>query len=177
VVAIAAIASLVAFSAPAPGHADAASAPFVTEIPNGYRDWQWVSSAPEAGDLNSLGAVLGNDIAIKAYRDGKLPYPTAQSSRPCITATPRQMKTIRSWQGAIIRTRRSHEHSVHGQGLNKVRSNRRLGIWSLPKWQTCRCSFHEALLSLPSEGQRDGPCLHSLCTLIIGTEQKERGRR
>ena len=36
VVAIAAIVSLVAFSVPAPGHADAAPAPFVTEIPNGY---------------------------------------------------------------------------------------------------------------------------------------------
>src|ERR1700746_1555539 len=75
VVAIAAIVSLVAFSVPAPGHADAASAPFVTEIPNGYRDWQWVSSAHEDGDLNSLGAVLGKEIAIKAYREGKLPSP------------------------------------------------------------------------------------------------------
>jgi len=35
VVAIAAIVSLVAFSVPAPGHADAPPAPFVTEIPNG----------------------------------------------------------------------------------------------------------------------------------------------
>ena len=75
VVAIAAIVTLVAFSAPAPGHADAAPVPFVTEIPNGYRDWQWVSSAHEAGNLNSLGAVLGNDIAIKAYREGTLPFP------------------------------------------------------------------------------------------------------
>ena len=73
--AIAAIVSLVAFSMPAPGHADAESAPFVTEIPKGYRDWQWVSSAHEAGDLNSLGAVLGNDVAMKAFREGKLPYP------------------------------------------------------------------------------------------------------
>jgi Cytochrome P460 len=75
VVAIAAMVSLVAFSVPAPGHADAAPAPFVTEIPKGYRDWQWVSSAHEAGNINSLGAVLGNDIAIKAFREGKLPYP------------------------------------------------------------------------------------------------------
>jgi hypothetical protein len=29
----------------------------------------------EAGNLNSLGVVLGNDVAIKAYRDGKLPFP------------------------------------------------------------------------------------------------------
>ena len=73
--AMAAVVSLVALSVPAPGHADAASAPFVTEMPGGYRDWQWSSSAHEAGNLNSIGAVLGNDIAMKAYREGKLPFP------------------------------------------------------------------------------------------------------
>jgi hypothetical protein len=75
VVAVAAIGGLVALSVPAPGHAAGAPAPYVTEMPNGYRDWQWVSSAHEAGNLNSLGAVLGNDIAIKAYREGKWPFP------------------------------------------------------------------------------------------------------
>jgi Cytochrome P460 len=76
VFALTSIASLVAFIVPAPGHADDATAPpSVTEMPQGYRDWQWVSSAHEAGDLNSLGAVLGNDIAIKAYREGKYPFP------------------------------------------------------------------------------------------------------
>jgi hypothetical protein len=48
---------------------------FVTEIPSGYRDWKVVSVAHEAGDLNDIRAVLGNDIAIKAYREGKLPFP------------------------------------------------------------------------------------------------------
>ena len=75
VVAVAAIVSLVALSIPATGHADAAPAPYVTEMPSGYRDWQWVSSAHEAGNLNSLGSVLGNEIAIKAYREGKWPFP------------------------------------------------------------------------------------------------------
>ncbi len=79
VVAIAAMAGLVALFAPAPEHADggtaAALAPYVTEIPSGYRDWRWISSAHEAGSLNSLGAVLGNDIAYNAFKDGKLPYP------------------------------------------------------------------------------------------------------
>src|SRR6202046_3500753 len=74
-VAFAATVSLVAFFAPAPGHADGASAPFVTEIPHGYRDWRWISSAHEAGKLNSLGALLGNDVAINAFREGKLPFP------------------------------------------------------------------------------------------------------
>jgi len=48
---------------------------FVKKIPRGYRDWKVVSVAHEAGDLNDIRAVLGNDIAIKAYRDGKLPFP------------------------------------------------------------------------------------------------------
>jgi hypothetical protein len=75
-VALAAIAGLVVFVAPAPGHGDGeAVANFVTEMPHGYRDWQWISSAHEAGKLNSLGALLGNDVAVKAYREGKLPFP------------------------------------------------------------------------------------------------------
>jgi hypothetical protein len=74
--ALATIAGLVVFFAPVSGHADGASAPvFVTEIPQGYRDWRWISSAHEAGTLNSRGGVLGNDVAIQAYRDKKLPYP------------------------------------------------------------------------------------------------------
>jgi Cytochrome P460 len=75
-VAFAAIAGLVALVAPVSGRANGAPVPnYVTEMPQGYRDWQWVSSAHEAGKLNSLGAVLGNDVAMKAYREKKLPYP------------------------------------------------------------------------------------------------------
>jgi hypothetical protein len=74
-VAVATLAGLAALIAPAPGHADGESAPFVTEIPHGYRDWKWIAVAHEAGNLNSLGAVLGNDVAINAYREGKLPFP------------------------------------------------------------------------------------------------------
>ena len=31
--------------------------------------------AHEAGNNNDLRAILGNDVAIKAYREGKLPFP------------------------------------------------------------------------------------------------------
>jgi hypothetical protein len=48
---------------------------FVTEIPAGYRDWKVVSVAHEAGELNDIRAILGNDITIKAYREDKLPFP------------------------------------------------------------------------------------------------------
>jgi len=58
-----------------PASAQEAPAIFVKTIPPGYRDWKVVSVAHEAGDLNDIRAVLGNDIAIKAYREGKLPFP------------------------------------------------------------------------------------------------------
>jgi hypothetical protein len=53
-----------------------ASSPiFVSDIPPGYRDWRLISVAHEAGSLNDIRAILGNDIAIKAYREGTLPFP------------------------------------------------------------------------------------------------------
>src|SRR6202034_3957112 len=73
--AIAIMAGVIAFTAPASLGADDAAAPYVTKIPDGYRDWRLISVSHEAGSLNSIGAILGNDVAIKAYRDGKLPYP------------------------------------------------------------------------------------------------------
>lgn len=44
-------------------------------MPEGYRNWQLVAPAQEAAPLNELRAVLGNDIAMRAYRAGKLPFP------------------------------------------------------------------------------------------------------
>ena len=76
VIAVVAVVGVVTFSAPTSGHAGGEPAPiFLTEIPHGYRDWRWIASAHEAGSLNSLGAILGNDVAINAYRERKLPFP------------------------------------------------------------------------------------------------------
>src|ERR1700722_15708547 len=74
---VATLASVVALTARAPRHAEAQQgAPaFVTEIPSGFRDWRLTSVAHEEGDLHSFAAVLGNDVAIKAYRAGKVLFP------------------------------------------------------------------------------------------------------
>ena len=70
------VAGVVVSAAPAAGPTDEeGAAPYVTTVPTGYRDWTWVSVAHEAGNFNSIGAVLANDVAIKAYREGKLPFP------------------------------------------------------------------------------------------------------
>ena len=48
---------------------------FLTEKPAGFREWQFISVAHEEGNLNSFAAILGNDVAIKAYRNRTTPFP------------------------------------------------------------------------------------------------------
>jgi hypothetical protein len=55
--------------------AEEASPIYGVTIPPGYRNWQLISVTHEEGDFNQLRAQLGNEIAIKAYREGKLPFP------------------------------------------------------------------------------------------------------
>jgi len=74
-IAIATLAVAVGSTIAVNAHADEQAAAFVTQIPSGYRDWRLISVAHEEGSLHSLGAVLGNDVAITAYREKKLPYP------------------------------------------------------------------------------------------------------
>ena len=74
--AIGTVAVLVVSTAPASGRADGEAAPaFGIKIYPGYRDWKLVSVAHEEGNLNDIRAILGNDIAITAYRKDKLPFP------------------------------------------------------------------------------------------------------
>ena len=67
------------YMAPASGQADAEPAPiYGVTIPPGYRDWPLISVnhlAGAGGKLKQVRAQLGNDIAIKAFREGKLPFP------------------------------------------------------------------------------------------------------
>lgn len=59
------------------GQTEEGAAPvFLSEIPQGYREWQLIAvtrlTPPKGSQLRGM---LGNDIAIKAYREGKLPFP------------------------------------------------------------------------------------------------------
>ena len=75
-VAIAVLAGAVNFKAGASRSGDGEVTPiFVTKIPEGYREWRFISVAHEEGNLNSFASILGNDIAIKAYRERQLPFP------------------------------------------------------------------------------------------------------
>jgi Cytochrome P460 len=76
-VATGALASMIAYMAPASGQADGEAAPiYEIKIPSGYRDWRLISVNHLAGgNLKQMRAQLGNDIAIKAFREGKVPFP------------------------------------------------------------------------------------------------------
>ena len=53
----------------------AASPIYGVTIPDGYRKWELIAPAQEAAPLDELRVVLGNAVAIKAYREGTMPYP------------------------------------------------------------------------------------------------------
>ena len=44
-------------------------------VPDGYRSWELIAPAEEAEPLDELRAVLGNAVAVEAYRAGTLPFP------------------------------------------------------------------------------------------------------
>ena len=52
-----------------------ASPIYGVKLPKGYRDWKLIGVAQENGKNNDIRAILGNDIAVKAFRDGTRPFP------------------------------------------------------------------------------------------------------
>jgi len=67
----------VAYFANGSQSSDESGAPmFLSEIPQGCREWKLIAvSRLTAAKGSQLRAELGNDIAIKAYQEGKLPFP------------------------------------------------------------------------------------------------------
>jgi hypothetical protein len=83
-VAVAAAAGVAAYTGIAFGQSSGDAAPiYGVKIPVGYRDWHLISVKQltgkqltgGGGELKQLRAELGNDLAIKAYREGTLPFP------------------------------------------------------------------------------------------------------
>jgi hypothetical protein len=75
-VGVAVLAGALTSTGPLSAQTDGEASPiFGIKIPPGYRDWDMISIASVGAPLNDLRAKLGNDIAIKAYRDGTRPFP------------------------------------------------------------------------------------------------------
>jgi Cytochrome P460 len=76
--AVVTLAGIVAYMPHASGQSDGDASPiFGVKIPAGYRDWKLIAMdtllAPPKTD--QLRAQFGNDIAIKAFKEGTLPFP------------------------------------------------------------------------------------------------------
>ena len=78
-VGIGSLAGAVGTTVPVSGQSDGDAAPiYGIKLPQGYRDWRLISVkrlTGAGGKLRQLRAQLGNDIAIAAFREGKLPFP------------------------------------------------------------------------------------------------------
>jgi hypothetical protein len=70
-----AVCTIVAMPFTAGGADDEASPIFGVKIPAGYRQWELIAPSHEAGNLDELRGILGNALAMKAFRDGTLPFP------------------------------------------------------------------------------------------------------
>ena len=133
--------------------ADSAAPSFVTQIPAGYRDWRLISVSHEAGNLNSIGVVLSNDLAITAYREGKLPYRTAQSSPLCTMGTSSRRKTtsVPGQAQSFLFPALPRTFSLWSR-IPRVRRDGRLGVPCLQRRQTRRPGVDEILLPVPQSG-------------------------
>jgi Cytochrome P460 len=75
-IAVAAMAGVFASMAAEVGEAEGEAAPiYGIKIPRGYRDWRLISGAQVGPPVNDLRVKLGNDLAIKAYREETRPFP------------------------------------------------------------------------------------------------------
>jgi hypothetical protein len=159
-VGVAMLAGVVAFTMPAANQEGASI--FVTDIPPGYRDWRLISVAHEEGNLHSFAAVLGNDLAIQAYREGTVPFPDG-----AIIAALHYRHVPSEENNKVFGQAQSFVPGTptNIQFMVKVHRNGRLGFRSLPGRQTWRRGVHENLLPLPQSGQSARPCLHPLRTM------------
>ena len=75
---VATLAGIVAYIPHASGQSDGDSSPiYGVKIPAGYRDWKIIAvdQLLVPGKADQLRAQLGNDLAIKAFKEGTVPFP------------------------------------------------------------------------------------------------------
>src|SRR3970040_1198312 len=74
IVALLAATGVLCSASPPATAAEVAAAPTGVTIPEGYRNWQVVAPS-QRDDKDEIRVILGNDIAMKAYRSKTLPFP------------------------------------------------------------------------------------------------------
>ena len=176
-VGVGALAGAIATTAPVSGQSDGEAAPiYGIKLPRDFRDWRLISvkQLTGAGGLKQLRAQLGNDIAIAAFRDGKLPFPDGAIIAALhwneASSDADNKVLANGFPGAGLEfflCRDRHQRSIHGQGLEKVRRVRRLGICRLHERQTRQRGAARKVLSMPPACKRSRLRFHSLRTYAL----------
>ncbi len=121
---------LAGLALPAEAGTERASPIYGVTIPDGYRQWELIAPGVEGEPLNELRAVVGNPVAIRAYREGKLPFPDGSI---LVKLAWQRMQSPRL--RARIRARRGDHRPGHGQGRPPLCRNRRLGLRPVRQWR------------------------------------------
>jgi hypothetical protein len=167
-VAVATVAGVVAFKFPASGCADEKAGPTsVIQIPPGYRDWRLISVAHEAGNLNDIRATLGNDAAIKAYREQRLPFPDgaviARLSWSYVSSEENN-KVFGRVQSFVAGQPTNVQFMI--KDSKKYAATGGWGFAQFTNGKACQRSGIHSLLFLPRTRQSSGLCLHPIRTLM-----------
>ena len=144
------------------GYADGeASSPiFGVTVPEGYRRWELVRVAHEAG-LDELRGIVGNTTAMEAYRAGTLPFPDGS----ILVKLAWKHVNSTEFEPAFVPGAR-HDGPDHGQRFEAIFRNRRVGIWPLHRWPAGRRGSTQDLLRLPrGRGQGSRLRLHAIGAL------------
>ena len=108
-------------------HDKALPSPNGIDLPDGYKDWP-VISVSHRDDNNTLRAILGNDIAIKAARAGKInPWPDGSILGKLVWKD----TTHEKWQKAIV-----PGEFVHSEFMIKDSAKySSTGGWGFARWK------------------------------------------
>jgi len=106
--------------------ANVPAAPNGITLPEGYKDWRLIASSHRS-DNNTLRVILGNDVAIKAARDGNInPWPDGTIFAKLVWKD----KTHEKWQTATI-----PGEFVHAEFMIKdTKKYSATGGWGFARW-------------------------------------------
>ena len=138
-VGVGALAGAVTTTAPVPGQSSGEAAPiYGIKLQQGYRDWRLISVKQltgAGGKLKQLRAQLANDMAMEAFQAKKLPFPDGAIIAALhwneVSSDADNKVLADGFPGAGLESFFcwvSRKCPVHGQGLEEVPRDRRLGI-------------------------------------------------
>jgi hypothetical protein len=177
-IAVVTVAIVAACMGSASGKSNEDAAPiYGIKIPDGYRDWHLISVkhlTGAGGELKQLRAQLGNDIAIKAFRDGTRPFPdgaiiaalhwnedSSDADNNALASGFLSLGLKSSFAGKAVNVQFMVKDS------KKVRRVRWLGICRLHERQTWDSGAARKVLHLPLACKRQRLCFHPLCTYAL----------